>query len=303
MKKVITTGKTVELATELALNKLGVSRDRVIITILTQPSRGLFGLFGKRDAEIEVEVMEESPILETMRTAEQPAVVQEPAFAASSPTASAASPTVASITDPIVAARTFLDDVLTAMNLSDIVVTVEEAEDPTYLFRLQGSSIGMLIGRRGATLDSLQTLVNLVANKHSEKFLRVQLDAEDYRSRRKETLERLADRLAKKAVQTRREVVLEPMGNLERKVIHSYLQHRSDVTTYSQGEEPYRKVVITPRGVAPSKSQKARPPRKREGVNAPGKGSRSRRTSHGSGNRSSTTKPMHRPDTDPTSKK
>lgn len=209
MKKVITTGKTVELATELALNKLGVSRDRVIVTVLTQPSRGLFGWIGKRDAEVEVEVLPVNPIDE---------------------------------------ARKFLAAVLTEMHLADVIVTVEELSEHSYQFRLQGEAIGVLIGRRGATLDSLQYLVNLVANKHSEKFLRIVLDAEDYRNRRKETLERLADRLAKKATQTRREVVLEPMGATERKVIHSYLQERSDIVTFSQGEEPYRKVVIAPRG-------------------------------------------------------
>ncbi|KEO81220.1 RNA-binding cell elongation regulator Jag/EloR [Tumebacillus flagellatus] len=291
MKKVITTGKTVELATELALNKLGVSRDRVNITILTQPSRGLFGLFGKRDAEIEVEVIEEAPAV----------VAAPPVVATVAPTAKqpivTKTPAPATTRDPILEARKFLDEVLAAMNLSDIAVTVEEEQDHTHLFRLHGESIGMLIGRRGATLDSLQTLVNLVANKHSEKFLRVQLDAEDYRSRRKETLERLADRLAKKAVQTRREVVLEPMGNSERKVIHAYLQHRSDVTTHSLGEEPYRKVVITPRGVTPSHSHKPRHPRKSEGANPPRK-SNPRRQGQGRGNKAAA-KSTNRSDRDP----
>ncbi|PWK16606.1 RNA-binding cell elongation regulator Jag/EloR [Tumebacillus permanentifrigoris] len=214
MKKVITTGKTVELATELALNKLGLSRDRVDVTILTQPSRGLFGLFGKRDAEVLVEELAQEVLAP----------------------------------DPIGETRKFLEEVFAAMNLRDLTLTVEEEQDNSYLFRMKGESIGVLIGRRGATLDSLQYLVNLVANKHSDTFLRISLDAEDYRKRRQETLERLADRLAKKAVQSRREVVLEPMGSVERKVIHSYLQDRSNILTYSQGEEPYRKVVIAPRG-------------------------------------------------------
>jgi spoIIIJ-associated protein len=243
MKKVITTGKTVELATELALNKLGVSRDRVQITILTQPSRGLFGLFGKRDAEIEVEVLAE----EEAEPAEAALPVAD--AAAEVPDAKSSIPEAASLTaDPIQETRKFLDEVLAAMNVTDVSLTVEEVQDGQYTFRMKGESIGVLIGRRGTTLDALQYLANLVANKHSEKFLRIQLDAEDYRNRRKETLERLADRLAKKAVQSRREVVLEPMGSVERKVIHSYLQERSNVVTYSQGEEPYRKVVIAPRG-------------------------------------------------------
>jgi spoIIIJ-associated protein len=214
MKKVITTGKTVELATELALKKLGVSRDRVTVSVLTQPSRGLFGLFGTRDAEVEVEVIPQSPMEET---------------------------------------RKFVEDVLAAMNLQGVSVEVVEEGDHAYTMRLSGESIGILIGRRGTTLDALQVLINLVANKHSEHFLRITVDAEDYRQRRKETLEKLADRLAGKAVQQRREIQLEPMSSTERKIIHSYLQGRTDVVTYSQGEEPYRKVVIAPKERGPKR--------------------------------------------------
>ncbi|MGZ4121689.1 MAG: RNA-binding cell elongation regulator Jag/EloR [Tumebacillaceae bacterium] len=224
MKKVITTGKTVELATELALQKLGVSRDRVTISVLTQPSRGLFGLIGARDAEVEVEVIPLDPIQET---------------------------------------RTFIDDVLRSMNLHDVTVDVVENGDNTYTFRLSGDSIGILIGRRGATLDSFQYLVNLVANKNSDSFLRVQVDAEDYRNRRKETLERLAERLANKSLQSKREVQLEPMSSAERKIIHSYLQGRTDVVTFSMGDEPYRKVVIAPKEKGQS-GNKPRGPRRKE---------------------------------------
>lgn len=230
MKKVITTGKTVELATELALNKLGVSRDRVTVSVLTQPSRGLFGLIGKRDAEVEVEVLPVDPLQETKK---------------------------------------FIQDVLAAMNLPAISVEAFETGDGSYTVRMSGEAIGILIGRRGATLDALQYLVNLVANKNSEKFMRVVLDAEDYRERRREALERLADRLANKARQQRREVMLEPMNSTERKIIHSFLQGRSDVVTYSQGEEPYRKVVIAPKDAHPPRA-KGRGPRRQGG----GKGSK-----------------------------
>ena len=208
MKKVITTGKTVESATELALSKLGSTLERVKVTVLQQPRNGLFGLIGARDAEVEVEVLPVDPIAET---------------------------------------RQFIEDVLSQMNLHDVVVEWEATGENAYLFRLSGESIGLLIGRRGQTLDALQYLVNLVPNKHSDRFLRVQIDAEDYRQRRKETLERLADRLAQKAVQQRREVALEPMSSPERKIIHSYLQGRTDIVTFSQGEEPHRKVVIAPK--------------------------------------------------------
>jgi spoIIIJ-associated protein len=227
MKKVITTGKTVDLATELALQKLGVSRDRVIISVLTQPSRGLFGLIGARDAEVEVEVIPLDPIQET---------------------------------------RTFINDVLHAMNLHDVKVDVVEQGENTYTFRLSGESIGILIGRRGATLDHFPYLVNLVANKNSDSFLRVLVDAEDYRNRRKETLERLADRLANKALQSKREVQLEPMSSAERKIIHAFLQSRTDVVTFSLGDEPYRKVVIAPKekGQGGNKHRERRPHRRKE---------------------------------------
>ncbi|HEU4962428.1 MAG TPA: RNA-binding cell elongation regulator Jag/EloR [Bacilli bacterium] len=233
MKKVITTGKTVELATELALKKLGVPRDRVIITVLKQPSRGLFGLFGKRDAEVEVEVLPETEAV-------APAAVSE-----------TEAPTVEPKPDPMQETLQFVEDVVAAMKLDDVTVTMTDEGDHHYTVRLSGESIGLLIGRRGATLDSLQVLVNLVANKHIKPFIKVTLDAEDYRERRQETLERLADRLAEKAIKQRRDVLLEPMPNGERKIIHSHLQGRRDVITYSQGEEPHRRVVISPKDKAP----------------------------------------------------
>jgi spoIIIJ-associated protein len=216
MKKVITTGKTVELATELALKKLGVPRDRVTVTVLTQPSRGFLGLIGARDAEVEVEVLPPNPIEETKK---------------------------------------FLRDVLSAMNLQDVNFEAVQESETSYWIKLSGDSIGILIGRRGATLDALQYLVNLVANKHSERFLKITLDAEEYRMRRKETLERLAERLANKALAQKRDIMLEPMPPSERKIIHSFLQNRPDVVTFSHGDEPHRKVVISPKDKGGEKSR------------------------------------------------
>ena len=105
--------------------------------------------------------------------------------------------------------------------------------------------MGILIGKRGQTLDSLQHLVSLVINKHSEEYIRVKLDTENYRERRKETLEQLAKNIAYKVKRTRRPVFLEPMNPYERRIIHSALQNDPYVTTHSEGEEPYRKVVVT----------------------------------------------------------
>jgi spoIIIJ-associated protein len=104
-----------------------------------------------------------------------------------------------------------------------------------------------MIGRRGQTLDALQYLANIVANRYSDSYLRIVLDAENFRDRRKKTLEDLADRLAGRVLKTRKEIVLEPMPAAERKVIHAKLQSHGAVKTYSKGEEPNRRVVITPK--------------------------------------------------------
>jgi spoIIIJ-associated protein len=149
------------------------------------------------------------------------------------------------VSSPVDEAKEFLGHVCLLMGLR--VHFEHQEEDDHVLLRIKGENLGLLIGRRGQTLDSLQYLTNLVANKHAEQYTRIVLDAEQYRERRKQTLEQLAERLAAKAVQQRREVVLEPMAAHERKIIHNCLQNRTDVSTKSQGEEPYRKVVIIPK--------------------------------------------------------
>jgi spoIIIJ-associated protein len=137
----------------------------------------------------------------------------------------------------------FLEDVIKSMGLT-AEVRVQHEYDGNYVFFIEGERMGILIGRRGQTLDALQYLVNLVANKNSESFLRIILDAENYRKRRQETLERLADRLAKQVIRERKEIELEPMPAHERKIIHTYLQGHGKVGTRSVGEEPNRKVMI-----------------------------------------------------------
>jgi spoIIIJ-associated protein len=140
-------------------------------------------------------------------------------------------------------ARNFLNDILNAMNVIAIINT--NLEDNVLKIELEGKDMGVLIGRRGETLDAIQYLISLVINKGKEKYIRVLLDTEDYRARREKTLQRLAERLAKKVVKTRRKVLLEPMNPYERRIIHFHLQEHPRVHTYSEGEEPYRKVVIS----------------------------------------------------------
>lgn len=141
--------------------------------------------------------------------------------------------------------REFLENVFSAMNM-EVTIDIKKAEDDkVYEVELSGKEMGLLIGKRGQTLDSLQYLTNLAVNKHSDGYIKVKLDTEDYRQRRKDTLENLAKNIAYKVKRTKRPVSLEPMNPFERRVIHSALQGDRYVETHSEGEEPFRHVVVS----------------------------------------------------------
>ena len=141
--------------------------------------------------------------------------------------------------------REFLENVFSAMNM-EVTIDIKKAEDDkVYEVELSGKEMGLLIGKRGQTLDSLQYLTNLAVNKHSDGYIKVKLDTEDYRQRRKDTLENLAKNIAYKVKRTKRPVSLEPMNPFERSVSHSALQGDRYVETHSEGEEPFRHVVVT----------------------------------------------------------
>lgn len=239
MSTVIETGKTVEEALEKALIALGRSKDEVDYEVLEQPSRGFFGLFGGRMARL--------------RVTEKQAAPDASAFAA--PAAAAAQParpgqdvpdaTPAAGT-PRARAEQFLRDIFRCMGLT-VAMSARET-DEGYVYDLSGESLGILIGKHGQTLDALQYLTNLAANRGCEEGrIHVILDVEGYRSRREETLRRLAGHLAEKACRIHAEVRLEPMNRHERKIIHMALQDNYRVSTYSDGDEPYRCVVIAPK--------------------------------------------------------
>ena len=139
----------------------------------------------------------------------------------------------------------FIYDVLKTMNMEDVKITSQIDEEGALSINMDGKNMGILIGKRGQTLDSLQYLTNRVANKAQSGYVRVKLDTEDYRRRRKETLENLAKNIASKVKRTRHAVSLEPMNPYERRIIHSALQSDPAVSTHSEGEEPYRRVVVT----------------------------------------------------------
>jgi spoIIIJ-associated protein len=205
VKKVTVSGKTVEEAVELGLQRLEANRDQVDFHVVEEPQKGFLGLIGVKPAVVEVKVRP----------------------------------------DPVSEALLFLRDTIDKMGIS-ASVEKEERKDGLYL-NISGAEIGVLIGKRGQTLDSLQYLVNLVANRQSGSYLRIHLDAEGYRDRRKEALETLAQRLSTKALRTKQEVRLEPMNAHERKIIHTALQNVKGVSTFSDGAEPHRRIVVVPK--------------------------------------------------------
>lgn len=228
MRNVIASGKTVEDAVNKGLSQLGVSQDRVTVNILSQPSKGFLGLIGVREAKVELTLLTEvspEPVVGTMKQT------------------SVSTPHGVEEDDPYAAAVSFILDVGKSMGL-EVRVDVQHTRDATTL-HIFGPDLGLMIGRRGQTLDSLQYLANIVANRVSSSYIRIILDAENFRERRKKTLEELADRLAGRVIRSRKEVVLEPMSPQERKVIHAKLQDHKLVKTYSKGEEPNRRVVIS----------------------------------------------------------
>ena len=206
------TGKNVEDALTKALVELGVTSDKVEYEVIEKGSNGILGI-GSKPAKINVKIKEEKPIVVEEAPADIEAVIVE-----------------------------FLSKVFDAMNLT-VKINVNITEESVDV-DLVGDDMGVLIGKRGQTLDSLQYLVSLVVNKKSDKYLRVKLDTENYRERRKETLENLAKNIAFKVKRTKRSVSLEPMNPYERRVIHSALQNDKYVTTKSEGEEPFRHVVV-----------------------------------------------------------
>ena len=142
-------------------------------------------------------------------------------------------------------AKIFLNDVFAAMNMTVVIEAKYDENEKELVVDLSGDDMGVLIGKRGQTLDSLQYLVSLIVNKESTDYIRVKVDTENYRKRRQDTLENLAKNIAFKVKRTKRTVSLEPMNPYERRIIHSALQNDKFVTTHSEGEEPFRHVVVT----------------------------------------------------------
>ncbi|HHV78677.1 MAG TPA: protein jag [Firmicutes bacterium] len=203
MRAVEKRGRSVEEAVSAALAELGLTRDEVDIEVVEEPSKGLFGFLGGREAVVRVRERESR----------------------------------------ISRCKRFVEDIFRAIGV-DADVQVRESEEYLYI-EVKGESAGALIGHRGRALDALQYLINLSVGRDDQDKRKVVLDIEEYRKRREETLRRVASRAGERVKRTRRPVALEPMSAAERRVVHMALQGDPEVSTHSEGDEPYRHVVIS----------------------------------------------------------
>lgn len=239
--------KTKEAAIEAALAELGVTAAEADIEIIDEGSKGFLGL-GARDARVRVTLK---------NTAEENIETSKPEPVKSSN--SVKSENKVSLGGPAADAEKFLADIFEAMKIDVNIST--EFEGDSLTVNLDGENMGIVIGKRGDTLDSLQYLTSLVVNQRSDDYIKVTIDTENYREKRAQALTALSKRLADKVARTGRKFTLEPMNPYERRIIHANLQDSECVTTYSVGSEPYRKVVIAPKNAKPFKKDN----RKRHG--------------------------------------
>lgn len=271
-------GQSIDEAIQLALDDLKLTIDEVEVTVLEEPTKGFLGL-GAKLAKVRVEKKAASKPekIEKAEKVVKPEVKKETRFEHFDKPAKAENKEIketrperrperrpekknnarkekkiekiepqAKPADcvPVTehTAITFLKEIIDSMGL-DLTITACMNEECIFL-DIDGKDSGTMIGKRGATLDAIQYLTSLVVNKNKEKYMRVVVDAENYRAKREKTLEQLANRLADKVVRTKKSVRLEPMNPYERKVIHATLQSSPQVVTRSEGEEPYRRIII-----------------------------------------------------------
>lgn len=202
--------KTVDEAVNQALAELSASKDEVDIEIIEE-TKGLFGILGSKEVKVRV----------TLREREE-----------------------------VTRAKEFIKNVTEKLGMNIEQEASYNEEDKLLKIELKGEGLGLLIGRRGETLDSIQYLTNIFVNKKSDDYVKVTIDAENYRARREEALVSLAKRTASKAVKYRKNMIIEPKNPYERRIIHEALQDYPEVTTYSVGEDPNRKVIVAYKGMA-----------------------------------------------------
>lgn len=252
--------KNKEMAIEAALKELGAQRDEVEIEVLDEGSKGFLGI-GARDARVRVTLIKESGAPVNAENAAPKKTAEKPA-AKTNETALKDRPKKPSEGSPEDDAKKFLADIFNAMNLDVNIDT--KMDEQSVSIDLSGENMGIVIGKRGDTLDALQYLTSLVVNQRSEDYIKVSIDTENYREKRTEALLALSNRLAEKVTKTGKKFTLEPMNPYERRVIHSNLQSSETVTTYSVGSEPYRKVVIAPKNSKPYRKKNSKPRRQND---------------------------------------
>ena len=261
MNYVIKTGKTVDEAVREALNELNITRDNAEIEVLDEGQKGFLGLIGSKDATVKVwpkvdetksilneifnEEIEPETSQEVVQNTDDELEIEDEEVSTDEVHMEEAIKTLDEENEEILsAAREFLGKILETLELDNIVEM--ELENNTLNVNVNGDEnrLGILIGKRGVTLDSIQYILNLIVNKKSSRYIRVNLDSSGYRDKRKKTLENLAGKMANKVLKTGRSIRLEPMNSYERRIIHTALQDFEGVLTHSEGKDPFRKVVI-----------------------------------------------------------
>lgn len=247
MRSIEKFGRTVDDAITEALIELGASTDEVNIEIISKGSKGLLG-FGAKEAKVRV-TLKENETKEEIEVEEIKEIIPDKVSIKVEEELKDSDESVVTskeeIQNIIINAERFLDKLLKQMNI-ECKINSEIINDSRVSISLEGKNMGIIIGKRGETLDAIQYLVNIVANKERKEYIKIMLDTENYRARREETLRRLAFKLSKKVQKSRKPIILEPMNPYDRRIIHSALQDSKFVKTHSEGKEPFRKVVITP---------------------------------------------------------
>lgn len=238
--------KTVEEAITNATVSLGITSDELDYEVVEKGSSGFLGLNSKNAV---INVWKKSDVVEEENNEVPVEDTKEDNSVETKEETKEDSKKKNSVVDPKAAdeAKVFLQDVFSSMNLTVDIKTSIDEENNILEIELEGPEMGVIIGKRGQTLDSLQYLTSLAVNRKVDNYTKIKLDTEDYRNRRKATLENLAKNTAYKAKRNKRSVSLEAMNPYERRIIHSALQDDKYVTTHSEGEEPYRHVVVVPK--------------------------------------------------------
>lgn len=251
MNYVIKTAKTVDEAVSEALNELQISRGEAEIEVLEEGQKGFLGLIGSKDATVKVSKREDTKELlkeifsEKIESEESQQKTVEPV---STDEIENNKSTEIELTEPNGSieeiTRQFLAKVMNSLELEYTLDIAFDGRNLNVDILGDDEKLGIVIGKRGVTLDAIQYILNLIVNKHSDQYIRVSLDSSGYRKKREKTLEELATKMAEKVLRTNRSIRLEPMNAYERKIIHETLQSYEGILTHSEGREPYRKVVI-----------------------------------------------------------